>query len=66
LYQYDLERVFQHAKAFNTGVGNFTLTAKQKQSQQCMAGGTNFPPKIPFPLLLLNLEDLWNFNQINS
>jgi len=66
LYQYDLERVFQHAKAFNTGVGNLTLAASQKQTLQCMAGRTNFPATILFPLLLLNLGNLWNFNQINS
>ena len=66
LYQYDLERVFEHAKAFNTGIGNLTLATSQKQTLQCMAGRTNYPPTILFPLLLLNLGNLWNFNQINS
>jgi len=38
-----------------------------KQTLQRMAGRTNFPPTIPFPLLfmmLLKLGNLWNFNQI--
>jgi len=52
-----------HCKA---GVGNLSLVAGQKQTLQGMAGRSNIPPTIPFPLLLLNLGSLWNFNQITS
>jgi len=48
------------------GIGNLSPVAGQNQTLQGMAGRTNFPPTIPFPLLLLNLGNLWNFNQINS
>jgi len=50
------------------GVGNLSRGAGQKQTQQGMAGRSNFPPTIPFPLLfmMLNFRDLWSFNQINS
>jgi len=48
------------------GVGNLSQVASQKQTLQGMAGRTNFPSTIPFPLLLLNLGNSWNFNQINS
>ena len=40
-----------------------------QQTLQGMAGRTNFPPTIPFPVLfviLLNLGNLWNYNQITS
>jgi len=40
---------------YNAGVGNLSLVAGQKQTMQGMAGRTNFPPTILFPLLLLNL-----------
>jgi len=49
-----------------TGVGNLSRVAGQKQTLQRMAGRINFPPSIPVPLLLLNLGNLWDFNQINS
>jgi len=37
-----------------------------KQTQHSMVVHTNFPPKIPVPLLfmMLKLGNLWNFNQI--
>ena len=53
-------------RSFIPRVGNLSPVADQKQTQQDMAGRTNFPPTIPLPLLLLNLGNLWNFNQINS
>jgi len=54
-------------KSNRPGVGNLSLVMGPKQTLQCMAGRTNFPPTIPFPLLfmmLLKLGNLWNFNQI--
>ena len=51
---------------FKSGVGNLTRVAGRKQTLQSTAGHNNFPPTIPFPLLLLNPGNLWNFNQINS
>jgi len=47
-------------------LGTFSRVVGQKQTLQCMAGRNNFPPTIPFLLLLLDLGNLWNFNQINS
>ena len=38
---------------------------RAKNTLHGMVGRTNFPPTIPFLLLLLNLGNLWNFNQIN-
>jgi len=50
----------------STGFGNLSRVVGQIQTVQSMAGRTNFPPTIPFLLLLLNLRNSWNFNQINS
>ena len=49
-------------------VGNLSLLASQKLTLQCMAGRTNLPQIISFPLLfmLIKLGNLWNFNQIHS
>jgi len=52
-----------------TGVGNLSLVAGQRQILQGLAGRINFPPTIPFPsllMMLLKLDKLCNFNQINS
>jgi len=42
------------------------LSHEPKQILQGMVGRTNFPPTILFLLLLLNIENLLNFNRINS
>jgi len=50
-------------------VGNFSLAVDQKQTLQGLAGRTNLPSTIRFPLLFmmsLKLGNLWKFNQINS
>ena len=53
-------------RSFTAGVGNLSPVAGQKQTLQGTAGRTNVPSTFPFPLLLLNLGNSWNFNQINS
>ena len=55
-----------HKSSYTAGVVNLSLVAGQKQTLQGMASRTNFPPTIPFPLLLLNLGNLLSFNQIDS
>jgi len=45
-------------------VDNLSLVTAQKQTPQGMVNRTNFPRTILFPLLLLHLGNLWNFNQI--
>ena len=49
----DWKQSVQSAKA---GVGNLSLVAGHKRTPQCVAGGTNFPPPIPFPLLFMLLK----------
>jgi len=39
-------------------VGNLSVVASQKQTLQGMAGRTNFPQTIPFPLLFMMLVNL--------
>jgi len=54
---------------FRAGVNNLSWVAGQTETLQNMAGCTNFPLTIAFPLLfimLLNLGNLRNFIQINS
>jgi len=41
-------------------VGNLSRVAGQKQTLNGMAGRTDFPPTIPFLLLLLNLGIILN------
>jgi len=42
--------------SFRTGIGNLSLVAGQKQTQQGMAGRTDLPPLILFILLFMMLK----------
>jgi len=47
--------------SFRTGVGNLSLAAGQKQTQQDMVSRTDFPPQILFILLFMMLTKHGNF-----
>jgi len=59
--------LFQCACNFTTmysrpGVGNFSLVAGQKQTQQGVAGRTNFPPTInSVPFVVNDTDKTWEF-----
>ena len=64
-YKYQLDAMSSSGTDTSPRVGNLSQVAGQKQILQGTVGRTNFPPTLPFPLLSLNLGNLWNFNQIN-